>query len=82
MDFKVVLIFALFTCASCTVLRKTSIPLNDVIDIQCIGNEMDGSVTLIAFGSGSNKRDAINKAKKTLYIRLFLEVLIIKITHA
>ena len=32
--------------------------------IECLGTEMDGSVTVKAFGKGSNRKDALDQAKK------------------
>jgi hypothetical protein len=64
MGSKYILLLILSTCLSCSILRKSSMPLNDVHYIQCIGKELDGSVTLISTGSGRNKRDAMSQAKK------------------
>jgi hypothetical protein len=64
MGSKLILLLIISTCSSCSVLRKSSMPLNDVRYIQCVGKELDGSVTLIATGSGRNKRDALSQAKK------------------
>ena len=33
-------------------------------EVRCIGREMDGSVTLEAFGKGRNRKDASEQAKK------------------
>ncbi len=51
-------------------LPRIGKPLNDVHYIQCIGKELDGSVTVISTGSGRNKRDAISQAKKTLLLNI------------
>ena len=63
MGFKIIIIFFLFAFTSCSVSRKTT-QLYNIRDVECVSEEMDGTVTLIAYGSGRNKRDAICQAKK------------------
>ncbi len=37
---------------------------NYTFETECVGVEMDGSLTLIAWGNGRNRRDAVAQAKK------------------
>jgi hypothetical protein len=48
--------------SSCNPQRK--IAENYSTEIECLGTEMDGSVTVKAFGKGRNRKDAIDQAKK------------------
>ena len=71
MDFKfikkesiyLVSIFTILTyILSCNPQKKIS--ENYSQEIECLGSEMDGSITVKAFGKGKNRKDAIEQAKK------------------
>ena len=51
-----------FVCLSCNNLRQVS--ANYDYKTECAGVEGDGSQTLIAWGNGRNRFDAIEQAKK------------------
>lgn len=46
----------------CNPQKKTA--ANYSREIECLGTEMDGSVTVKAFGKGRNRADALDQAKK------------------
>ena len=44
---------------------------------ECLGTELDGSMTLKAWGSGRNNSDAVEQAKKMLLLKYSLKVLVL-----
>jgi|Laugresbdmm110sn_1035088.scaffolds.fasta_scaffold54612_2 hypothetical protein len=44
--------------------KSTDISGNYTYEIECMGSELDGSITLKAWGKGNNRADAIEQAKK------------------
>jgi len=57
------LILGLFTIADGAAQRNSNIG-RYAIETECLGVEMDGSVTLRAWGTGRNRFDAVDQAKK------------------
>ena len=55
------LVVSLFV-SSCNPQKK--IAENYSQEIECLGTEMDGSITVKAFGKGKNRKDAVEQAKK------------------
>tara|TARA_B100001287_G_scaffold84595_1_gene70674 strand:- start:2978 stop:3493 length:516 start_codon:yes stop_codon:yes gene_type:complete len=55
------LVVSLFI-SNCNPQRK--IAENYSQEIECLGSEMDGSITVKAFGKGKNRKDALEQAKK------------------
>jgi hypothetical protein len=64
------LVVALFV-SSCNPQKK--IAENYSQEIECLGTEMDGSITVKAFGKGKNRKDAVEQAKKMQLTKLFLK---------
>lgn len=56
------LIILIVLISSCNPQKK--IAENYKGEIECLGTEMDGSITVKAFGKGRNRKDAIDQAKK------------------
>jgi hypothetical protein len=57
-----ILALLIFALAGCHSTRE--IAGNYVYKTECMGSELDGSVTVKAWGNGSNRADAIEQAKK------------------
>lgn len=67
MKSKHFLLAALFTCISVvyhSCISSSKIAANYPHEIECIGSELDGSVTLKSWGKGSNREDALEQARK------------------
>jgi hypothetical protein len=60
------IILMLFTSSLLLVGCKTKskIGANYTHEIECLGSELDGSVTLKSWGKGKNRNDALEQAKK------------------
>jgi hypothetical protein len=54
------LVFAFIGCRS----KETKIASYHTYEIECLGVELDGSQTLRVWGTGKNKRDAVEQARK------------------
>ncbi|SFB00628.1 hypothetical protein SAMN05660845_1269 [Flavobacterium swingsii] len=56
----------LFTCSIAIIDCKaqSKIGANYIHEIECLGSELDGSVTLKSWGKGKNRNDALEQAKK------------------
>jgi len=52
--------------------KSTDISGNYTYEIECMGSELDGSITLKAWGKGNNRADAIEQAKKKCSKRSFI----------
>lgn len=60
-----ILIIAMITSMIFTGCKtKSEIGANYTHEIECLGSELDGSVTLKSWGKGKNRADAIEQAKK------------------
>ena len=55
-------VLSIFILTACSPPKKVSAFYN--YETECMNTEMDGSETLRAWGSGRNKRDALEQAKK------------------
>ena len=58
---------------SCTPQRMAAGNYN-TYETECIGVEGDGTQTLLSWGQGRNRMDAVEQAKKMLLEMLFLKV--------
>lgn len=72
--YKSSLLIIIFLITSCNPQRRIS--QNYDREIECLGTEMDGSVTVKAFGKGSNKKDALEQAKKNAVNEIIFKGLI------
>jgi hypothetical protein len=59
--FATILIFVLFSCSN---NPQKKIAGNYTLKTECFGVELDGSQTLKSWGNGSNRKDAVEQAKK------------------
>lgn len=58
---RILLLFILFTgCKSTADLNVNTFNFK----VQCLGDELDGSITLMAWGNGRNRKDALEQARK------------------
>jgi hypothetical protein len=60
--YLLILIFTIVFTINCTSQKKIS--GNYTYSTECLGVELDGSVTLKAWGNGRNRTDAVEQAKK------------------
>jgi hypothetical protein len=54
-------VFALISCRSA---KETKVASYHTYETECLGVELDGSQTLRVWGTGKNKRDAVEQARK------------------
>ena len=56
--------FVLFLAPSQPLLCQNKVGGNYTFETECYGSELDGSITVQAWGNGKNRSDAIEQAKK------------------
>ena len=61
--FKTILLLALGFMSHVSAQRNSNIGFY-IIEPECLGVELDGSVTLRSWGTGRNRIDAVDQAKK------------------
>ncbi len=59
---KLLILFVLFS--GYIVFAQDKLGGNYVYETECFGSELDGSITVKAWGNGRNKSDAVEQAKK------------------
>lgn len=61
---SIIIVIAIAACITTGCSRKTTASAYQDYKIQCLGIEHDGSQTLLSWGEGRNKADAVEQAKK------------------
>ena len=51
---------------------KSAIGANYTHEVECLGSELDGSVTLKSWGKGKNRADALEQAKNLHQLKMNL----------
>ena len=65
---KLYIIISFFLISISSFYSQKTIAANYNFDVRCQGKEMDGSLTLEVVGKGRNYKDALEQAKKMLFM--------------